>query len=74
MEYPKRFRTAAMMGSAVILLAAILDHLNSFFHLKIFVLRFYLKDPNHTLAEERYSHWGVGEISFPDFSLALFFL
>ena len=74
MEYPKQFRTAAMMGSAAILLAAILDHLNSFCHLKLFVFRFYSKKPHHTLAEERYSHWGVGEISFPDFSLALFFL
>ena len=63
-----------MIGSAAKLLAAILDHLNSFCHLKLFVLRLYLKNLHHTLAEERCSHWGVGEISFPDFSLALFFL
>ena len=34
-----------LLGSITILLAAILDHLNSFCHLKLFVLRFYLKSP-----------------------------
>ena len=63
-----------MIGSIAILLAVFLDQLNSFCHQKLFVLRFYSKKPHHTLAEERYSHLGVGEISFPDFSLALFFL